>query len=290
MLFGPSSYRERGRFTMFNLAIRGHDLSDVQTPVDLAEKAAAQEIHNLQLALAASFPKMDSSAQAMNPGMGTYFKNTLDKKDLQVAILSCYSNLIHPEPSAREAILQKFEAYLAHARFFGASMVASETGSVIPGLGYTEDNFQDAVFEDLVGVIKRLVAKGEKMGTLVAIEGGLNHPLYSLERIEQLIAAVDSEYLGIILDPTNLITVDNYEKQVAIVKEAFERFGEKICAFHLKDFVIADGKVKPVDFGAGVMDTKAILEIIAAYKPYCYIVLEETKNDAIKRAVRTING
>ncbi|MCD5029223.1 sugar phosphate isomerase/epimerase family protein [Enterococcus asini] len=275
---------------MFNLAIRGHDLSGVQTPEDLAEKAAAQEIHNLQLALGASFPNMDSSAQAINPGMGTYFKNTLAKKDLQVAILSCYSNLIHPDPASREEILQRFEAYLAHARFFGASMVASETGSVIPGLGYTEDNFQDEVFEDLIGVVKRLVAKGEKMGTLVGIEGGLNHPLYSLNRIDQLLAAIDSEYLGIILDPSNLITPENYESQVDIVKDAFERFGDKICAFHLKDFVIEEGKVQPVDFGTGLMNTQAILDIIASYKPYCYVVLEGTQNDAIKRAVKAING
>ena len=43
-------------------------------------------------------------------------------------------------------ILQKFETLSFHARYFGASMVASETGSVIPTLGYSEENFTDEVF------------------------------------------------------------------------------------------------------------------------------------------------
>lgn len=275
---------------MVNLVIRGHDLSGVSSFDELAQKTAAQGIHNLQLALGASFPTLDSSAAAMNPGMGTYAKNSLRKEDVQVAILSCYSNLIHPVPEKREELLHKFETYLAHARFFGASMVASETGSVIPELGYTEENFADAVFSDLLQVIKRLVKKGEEVGTMVAIEGGLNHPLYSLDRIQQLLEAVPSDFLGIILDPTNLITADNFQQQVALVEEAFQRFGAKICGFHLKDFVVKNGQIIPVDFGNGQMETEKILAIIEKYKPYCYIVLEETKDQAIGHAVRLLNG
>ena len=77
-----------------------------------------------------------------------------------MALLSCYSNLIHPDPHEREKILQKFERYLFHARYFGASMVASETGSVIPTLGYSEENFTDEVFDELVTVVQRLVKPG----------------------------------------------------------------------------------------------------------------------------------
>lgn len=273
---------------MFNLAIRGHDLSGITTPEELARQTKAHGIHNLQLALAASFPEL-SAASAMNPGMGTFFKNTLAKEDVQVALLSCYSNLIHPDAATRETILQKFETYLAHARFFGASMVASETGSVIPGLGYTEENFTDEVFADMLQVVARLVKKGEEVGTLVGIEGGLNHPLYSLDRIEEMVTAIDSDFLGVIMDPTNLITVDDHQDQVALVAEAFQRFGDKICAFHLKDFKVEGDRIIPVDFGTGVMDTAGILAIIQQYKPYCYIVLEETKDAAILKAVETLN-
>lgn len=274
---------------MFNLTIRGHDLFPITTPEELAEKTSKIGISNLQFSLDASFSPLNTSASAINPGMGTYFKNTFSQKNVQIALLSCYSNLIHPDPNKREEILLKFESFLQHASFFGASMVASETGSVIPELGYSTDNFSDDVFDDLVSVIKRLVKKGESCGTLVGIEAGLNHPLYSVERTKQLVDLVPSDYLGIILDPTNLITVETSENIVDIVQEAFDLYGSKICALHLKDYIVEDGKIIPVPLGKGIIKYQEILEIVNKHKPYCYIVLEETTNENIITAQELLN-
>jgi sugar phosphate isomerase/epimerase len=272
---------------MFNLAVRGHDLTNVHSPQDLASRISEQGIRNVQFALNASFPEL-SGAQLMNPGMGSFFKNEFQQQGIQVALLSCYSNLIHPNPEEREKILQKFERYLFHARYFGASMVASETGSVIPTLGYSEDNFATEVFDDLVGVVQRLVKAGENYQMVVGIEAGLNHPLFSNAKIQELIDRVPSDFLGIVYDPTNLITPETAKNQVEIVAEAFEQFGDKIVCLHLKDYVIEDGRVVSVPFGEGIITYKEILQIVKQYKPYCYVVLEGTKDDGIKRAVSMI--
>jgi sugar phosphate isomerase/epimerase len=272
---------------MFNLAVRGHDLTNVHSPQDLARRISEQGIRNVQFALNASFPEL-SGAQLMNPGMGSFFKNEFQQKGIQVALLSCYSNLIHPNPEEREKILQKFERYLFHARYFGASMVASETGSVIPTLGYSEDNFATEVFDDLVGVVQRLVKAGENYQMVVGIEAGLNHPLFSNAKIQELIERVPSDFLGIVYDPTNLITPETAKNQVEIVAEAFEQFGDKIVCLHLKDYVIEEGRVVSVPLGEGMIPYKEILQIVKQYKPYCYVVLEGTKDDGIKRAVSMI--
>lgn len=267
---------------MLNITIRGHDLSQVQTIEDLAEKTKEQGIHTLQLALGLSFPEMSSGANEINSGMGNYVKQVLEKQEVSVGILSCYINMIHPDLTIREELLTKFEQYLHYASSFGASMVASETGCVLPEIQYTEENFTDEAFAEAVSVIRRLVKAGEKYQMMVGIEPGLNHPVYSLARVEQLIQAVDSDYLGIILDPTNLITSTNYQEQVQLVEEAFERFGEKICAVHLKDFRVEQEKIVPVNLGDGVIEYTKIKEIIKKNRPYLYVVLEETKDDGIR--------
>ncbi|WP_270341372.1 sugar phosphate isomerase/epimerase family protein [Enterococcus lactis] len=267
---------------MLNITIRGHDLSQVQTIEDLAEKTKEQGIHTLQLALGLSFPEMSSGANEINSGMGNYVKRVLEKQEVSVGILSCYINMIHPDLTIREELLTKFEQYLHYASSFGASMVASETGCVLPEIQYTEENFTDEAFAEAVSVIRRLVKAGEKYQMMVGIEPGLNHPVYSLARVEQLIQAVDSDYLGIILDPTNLITSTNYQEQVQLVEEAFERFGEKICAVHLKDFRVEQEKIVPVNLGDGVIEYTKIKEIIKKNRPYLYVVLEETKDDGIR--------
>ncbi|MBO1298515.1 MULTISPECIES: sugar phosphate isomerase/epimerase family protein [unclassified Enterococcus] len=272
-----------------NLVARGHDLTTVQSVDDLAKKASEQEISTLQLALSRSFPDLATDSHAINPGMGHYIKQALAKEDVSVGILSCYINMIHPDLSVRETVLRQFERYLQYAASFGATMVATETGSVSEA-GYTEKNFSDEAFSQIVEAIRQLVRAGEKHRMMVGIEPGLNHPLYSLDRVAELIAAIDSDYLGIILDPTNLITAENHHQQVGLVEEAFERFGEKICGLHLKDYLVSDeGKIVPVDLVTGMIDYEAIVKIAQKHRPYLYIVLEETKDSALKHAVSVLD-
>lgn len=275
---------------MLNLTIRGHDLSDVDTVADLAKKTNAQEIHTLQLALGLSFENMNSDLAAINHGMGNFMKRVLMEQNVQIGILSCYINMIHPNLTSREQLLLKFERYLQYASSFGATMVATETGCVLPEIQYTEENFTNEAFETAVTVIRRLVKFGEKYNMMVGIEPGLNHPIYSIERVKQLIEAVDSDYLGIILDPTNLISSQTYQQQVQLVETAFASFGEKICAVHLKDFVVDNQQIIPVHLGEGQMDYQKISKIIQQNKPYSFVVLEETKDQAIQRAVKLIES
>ena len=56
---------------MFNLAVRGYDLTKVCDPQDLACQIAEKGIKNVQFALNASFPELSAAAQ-INPGMGTF--------------------------------------------------------------------------------------------------------------------------------------------------------------------------------------------------------------------------
>lgn len=274
---------------MLNYTVRGHDLLDVKTIEELSLKAKEQGVYALQLALGMSFPQMPSDAENINQVMGKYMRNALSRNHVEVNILSCYINMIHPDLDEREQLLTKFESYLRHAKYFGATMVATETGCVTPEIKYTQDNFTDEAFNDMLQVINRLVQAGEKYKTIVGIEAGLNHPLYSIDRIKQMLAAIESDYLGIVLDTTNLISAKTYKKDVAIVEKAFQDFGDKIVAFHLKDYNIIDGKIVATNLGEGLIDYKAITAIIAKYKPYCTVVLEETKGDKIKKALELLN-
>lgn len=273
---------------MYNLTVRGHDISGNHSFTALPEKIKAVGIGNVQLALGMSFPELPSGKENISPGFGTFMKNTFMKQDVQIAILSCYINMIHPNEEIREEALQKFESYLKYAKYFGASMVASETGNVLEEIIYTEKNFTEEAFEKAVVSIQRLVNCGEKYGMMVGIEPGLNHPIYSVEKMHTLVQRIDSDYLGVILDATNLITVDNYQKQTEILQQAFDLFGEKIVAIHLKDFIIEDEKVVPTAVGEGLMDVQGMLEIINKNKPLINIVLEETKDEKIAQAKKLI--
>lgn len=273
---------------MVSFGARGHDLVQGPTSPDVLGAAAQRQgIHNIQLALGISFPQW-SSADAINPGLGSYVRRTLARYGVEVAIMGCYFNMIHPDLAEREAGIEKFEAYLANARSFGCSIVASETGSVDPTFAYTEKNFCDDAFGEAVKTIKRLVGVAERTGTMVAIEPGVNHPIHDAESCARLLDSIDSDSLGIILDPTALVTPELAPLQMDIVHEMLGRFGRKIVAAHLVDYRIEDGAIVRCNLGEGILDAAGILAAIDAVRPCSYVMTEFTVGDAIGRAVRAL--
>ena len=93
--------------------------------------------------------------------------------------------------------------------------------------------------------------------------------------MQRLIDEVASTNLGIILDPTNLIRVDIDKTYLEIVEEAFECFGEKIVAFHLKDFIIRNQQIFPVAIGEGQVPLTETIQFLNKHKPDCSLFLRK---------------
>ncbi len=268
-----------------NIAIRGHDFTQVDSPDKLAEKIGASGIKNIQFALPLSFPSVPSEGKNMNVGMGSYYRRIFQAHDVEIPVLSCYINMIHPDLNERKQVLDKFKKYLQVAKSFGANVVATETGCVDAEIHYTEDNFTDEAFEKVVESVKSLTDYAEKVGMTVAIEGGMNHPIYSPKKMRELFDRVDSPNMQIILDVTNFLQVDTYDNQRAVIDEAFELFGDHLCALHLKDFVVEDNKLVPAAIGTGKMDFPYLLEAVTKAKPHLHLIMEETKEADIPAAL-----
>lgn len=268
-----------------NFGARGHDVTWATTPEELARGLAGYGVHTVQLALGRSFPEL-SGPQAINPGLGAYVRRVLAAQDVDIAVLGCYDNIIHPDAERRESILRKFEAYLRCARHFGAPIVATETGSVNrEGFAYTRSNFTDEAYREAAAVIRRLADYGERVGTIVGIEPGINHPIYNLDRVEQLLDEIDSPFLGIVFDATALLDPHEPVDLAALTGDAFERFGGRIVAAHLDDYRLVDGRVIRCDIDDGVLPVGRILSTIREHAPYLAVIMEETVNEAIARAV-----
>ncbi|NEG95653.1 TIM barrel protein [Bifidobacterium sp. SMB2] len=252
---------------MINFGARGHDVTDADTPEKLARGLAEYGVHNVQLALPRQFPDL-AGAERINPGMGSYFRRVLGECGVDIAVLGCYINMTHPDDATRETLLRRFEAYLANARFFGAPVVASETGSVDADPGrFTEENFTEEMYQRSLASVRRLVAVGERFGAIVGVEPGANHP---------------TAYTT----PSGRTVRDG--DQVEITRKALEAFGDRIVAVHIDDFTVDPdgGGLHRCNVDEGVMDVRGILEAVSAARPYIPVILEETRDEAIARTVR----
>lgn len=268
-----------------NLGIRAHDLgpTDMDT---LLSKLNKYELNHIQFAVKKSFPEVLDSFDKLTPGMANYYSTRFAEEGIKISILGCYVNIVNQDLDKREQALTDFTTHLRLSKEFNASMVATETGSV--GNGFTEDNFTEKAFLETVESVKRMVKDAEKFGTTVAIETGINHPLYTAKLAKRLVDEVDSPNLKLILDCANLISPNNHEHQSEVIEEAFDLLSDHIIAMHIKDYVIEDGKVKIVPIGKGEMNYERALKFAKYEKPYMFVSLEATREPELENSIKLI--
>lgn len=286
---------------MINFGARGHDVTAADFE-SLAIGLETQGARCVQLALGKSFPGMPSGPGAINPGMGEYCRATLAAHGISVAVLGCYVNLTDPDPVRHARAMAAFETYLRHARYFGAPVVGTHPGRLGHIAESSARTASETAWREFRGTVERLVAVGERFGAIVGLEPCPHHALHDLDSTERLLREVDSPFLGIILDPAGHAigdqagdaatdSSDPAEREVAVTEEAFRRFGDRIVAFHLKDFTVersADGStaIVPCQIGDGIAPVARLLQIVDRHRPYLPVITEGTRDDRIGEAIR----
>ncbi len=269
------------------LGIRTHDLK-ASSFEELKGISSKIGIANFQFS-PTKLPFVQTNGNKLGYGFTTYLDQQLSDLGLNIPILGCYVNIIDSDPEVRKSNLSLFENYLTAATFFKKSpIVATETGSV-SGKGYTTKNYSDQVFEMVLESVAKLVQVAENLGVIMAIEPGVNHPVYNLKRTEQLLAKIDSPNLKLIFNPVNLLNNHNYTNQRQIINKFYDSFGQKIIAVHLKDFVFKTGNLQMAALGTGMFDQQYFLTETAKRYPYMYCLLESISREQVPAAINLIS-
>lgn len=273
-----------------NIGVRAHDYGE-GLPEEIAERIGRYAVKCIQLSPAKSFPFIKEVPGQLTPGFANHVRDAFAIRQINIAVLGCYINPIHPDPEIRELSLQRFEEHLTFARDFGCSIVGTETGSRNADCSYHLDNHSEEAFEELVVSVRRLADVAERQGVFVGIEGvAHHHTVNTYERMEQLLARVNSPNVKVIYDPVNFFPLDQCEQQQELMDDAFARFGEHIVAIHCKDFVNNNG-VKDGDLpsGSGEMDHAHLFRLIEQNKPFVHVILETTNQNNVKSILEFLN-
>lgn len=264
-----------------NLGVRAHDLCP-ESLSDLLQKINRYGFPNIQFAIKKCFPQSISDFQALSNGTASYYEMQFAQEQIKISVLSCYVNIVSRVRKERIQAIADFKAHIRLAREFGANMVGTETGSV--GEGYTKENYTEEAFYSTVLSVREMVSEAEKFGVTVGIEAGINHPLHSVDKVTRLLEEVSSNNLQIIFDCVNLLTIENYKRQDEIIEDALSKIGNRIAVIHLKDFIIAEGKIKIVPVGKGLLNVKKILLYVKYQRPHLQVILEEIDISDIREA------
>jgi L-ribulose-5-phosphate 3-epimerase len=259
-----------------NLGVRAHDFGKLPVEV-LAEKISEKGFTSIQLALAKAVEGVDVSLGKLSPGMAYKIGNTFSKKNIQIAVLGCYINPIHPDKDERRKGLERFKEHIRYARDFGCSIVGTETGTLSLDTSFNPENHNEIGLKAIIESVSELVEEAEKFGVIVGIEAGSKNPIHSSEKMKYLLDTVRSNNLQVIFDPLNLMTMENYKHQEAVFKEAISLYGDRIAIMHAKDLKIEDRKVNTTPVGTGLLDYECLFRLIKYKKPFINILMEDTK-------------
>lgn len=247
----------------------------------------------VQLTLEDAIEGIDTVQGKLNPGMAYYIGQAFRENNIQIAVLSCYRNPIHPDKEERKKQLDSFKEYIRFARDFDCSIVATETGSVNTDFSFHPENHSEKSFNTLLKSIGEILEEAERFGVIVGIEGVQQFVVNDPQSIKRMIDTLKSNNLQIVFDPVNLLSIDNYNERDRIIEESFELFGDKIAIYHAKDFLIENGRIKTVQIGKGLMNYKLIAKLLKRYKPYINFIMEEVdihKIDETLLYIKSISG
>jgi L-ribulose-5-phosphate 3-epimerase len=279
---------ERLLFSM-RLGVRAHDFGKL--PIDeLARRIAAKGFCGVQLAPSKAVAGFDGDAGRLSPGFAVHVRETLQRHGIQVAVLGCYINLADPDRAQRGRQLARFKEYLRFARDFGCSVVGTETGSLNSDFSFHPENHGEAAFQAVLASVRELVEEAERFGVFVGIEGVERHVLCDPRRLRRLIDEVGSNNLQIIFDPVNLLSVANHRRQDDIIRESFERFGDRIAIVHAKDFLVENGQLRSVLAGQGLLNYRLLTDLIKERKPCISVLMEDTCPETVEQGVSFLRG
>ena len=204
------------------------------TNAQLADELAANDVQLIQLFLA----QTDSRYWKYN-GRSDLSDFTADRArriaeayraaGITIHSLGVYTNLIAPDPAERAANLDYFEAMMKVAAAMGVHTLITEAGHHHPDDDNTvEYHFREPVWHQTVDTVRDLVRRAEAHDMTILVEPFYRGFFATAKRTRLFIEEINSPRLRALLDPANLIEVND-------LPEMFDQLGPYIQCLHAKD-------------------------------------------------------
>ncbi len=252
------------------IGVRAHDFSCDGTIDVLIAALKEKNVPNIQLAL---YKALDYSLDTFSSDDAVSVHKKLCAADIDIDVLGCYINPIHPDDATRKTEATRFMNHIEFAKTLDARLVGTETGSVNADFSYSPENHSEESYHKLLRTLEPFVKKAEETEVDLGIEAVYNLVLCSPKKTLRMIDDLKSNRVNIILDPINLLNADNHANHLDVVKEALFLYADRIKAIHVKDFLF-DGKICEVKLGNGNFDYQTFLSLLNEYDVKANLLLE----------------
>lgn len=263
------------------IAFRTHDLG-VKGIDGLIERVNACKVDAVQLVAYKVIDEIPYRPHALNADNARALGERFKANGTPVSLIGAYFNPVHSNKQKVADCKAIFKDYLKYSALLGCDTVGSETGSFNDDKWtYNPLNRTEEALSTVIETFKELAVYAKSVGANIGMEGAAGHVCYKPSVLKKAVDAINCDNVKIIFDLYNYLDSSNYRNYMEILEEGLKLFSGKIIVFHMKDFVVEEGKVKQVVPGKGMFDYPAILSKIKAYDKDAVLVLEGTTGENI---------
>jgi sugar phosphate isomerase/epimerase len=234
--------------------------------------------------------------EALGPANLAAVADTLAGEGVELAQLlpPQHPSLVDPDPAARAAGVAALTRVLEAAAELGAANVYVRPGSLNPAGPWTPhpENRRAETRLRLVEALRELAPRAAALGVPLALEGHTVSPVYSVAVAAEVLAAVDSPWVGFNADPVNLVgNLDEAYDTTSLIEALFDRLGPRVLTAHAKDLIVEDRLVLHLEEcvpGLGLLDQEAFLRCFAACRPEGVVLIEHLAAERVPEARRAL--
>ena len=272
------------------LMIRAHDLG-VKGENQVVSAVRDSGLDGIQLVVYKCTDDIKYEAGAITLDRAKEIGDRLKNGNVDVPLIGAYFNPVHPNEEKIQRGIAVFKDYLDVAVKLGCDTVGSETGSYNgdPWI-YHPMNHSDEALSRVISTFGLLADHAAKRGVNIGMEGAFGHVCHTPERLHEAVERIGRKNIKIIFDLYNYLDISNVDTAYDILDRGLKLFGDRILLFHVKDFVITEGKLKQCGVGKGILDYGRILKAIYNHNPDAILVLEGTTGDDIGYAVSYLHS
>ena len=219
-----------------------------------------------------------ADVSSLTPARCKEIAQTYRDAGLAIHSIGVYTNLIHPDDAELAANLAYFEAMMEIGGHMGVRTFINEAGhyhdpkAPAPAVPI---EYQDAVWPRMVGVGRRLSELADKHDAKVLLEPFYRGFLASAKRLRLFVQEVGSPRVRVLLDPANLIEVNDLD-------EMFQQLAPLIDCIHAKDRKLHTDR--GVAAGKGDLDYRRLVSLAAERTPQAPLILEYVGKDDYQAA------
>jgi len=254
------------------------------TNAQLAQELAGRGIRMVQLFLSQSDSRYwryngRSDLSDLTAARCEAIARTYRSAGIAIHSIGVYTNLIHGDAAERQACLAYFENMMKVGDAMGVRTFITEAGhwepeKATPGVPY---HFREAVWKQMLTTARQLADMAERHDATVLMEPFFGGFFASARRTRMFLQEVNSPRIRALLDPANLLEVDDLE-------EMFDQLTPWIDCIHAKDRKLHVDQ--GVAAGQGDLDYRKFVSLALQRTPKAPLILEYVGPENYEQALQ----